>query len=90
MTLGVTGLLSGEDAGGAITALPAVSEARMSEAVALLEAASGKPDGSAGDSSSNALAANKRLLAVCMRSLPDMLSGGVQVQLSSQARGLAE
>lgn len=88
--MGVTGFLSGEDAGSAITALPAVSEARVPEALALLEAAAGELDGSADDISSDALTANKRLLAVCMRSLPDMLSGGVQVQLSSQARGLAE
>ena len=79
-TLRVIGLLSEEDAGGAITALPAVSEACVPEALALLEAAAGDLDGSAADSGPDALAANKRLLAVCMRSLPDMLSGVSHMQ----------
>lgn len=73
-----------------MTALPAVSEARVPEALALLEAVVRKADGTAADSSPDALAANKLLLAVCMRSLPDMLSGVGHMQPSSQALTVAD
>lgn len=68
--LAATGFLSSDEAGEAVTALPTVSSAETRIAVAALGEAEG-----AADASSNPLAANARLLAVCMRGLPDMLTG---------------
>lgn len=84
--LAATGFLSSDEVGEAVTALPTVSSAETRIAVAALGEAEG-----AADASSNPLAANVRLLAVCMRGLPDMLTGACsyhksnfwQVQLNS-------
>ena len=74
-TLAATGFLSLDEVGEAVTALPTVSSAETRTAVAALGEAEG-----AADSSSNPLAANVRLLAVCMRGLPDMLTGACSNQ----------
>ena len=89
MPFGDAGFLSEASPGGAILALPAMTQAQ--EALALLEAAAGTPDGAAAGIIPGPLAANERLLAVCMRSLPEMLTGVIfhAIKESQGMRGLA-